>query len=53
MTAELLQRKGFYCLPVRPPTVPQGTSRIRFSLTAATPEAELDRLIHLIKEELS
>lgn len=52
MTAELLQRKGFYCLPVRPPTVPQGTSRIRFSLTAATSEAELDRLIHLIKEEL-
>ncbi len=32
--AEELQRKGFYCLPVRPPTVPKGTSRIRFSLTA-------------------
>lgn len=32
--AEELQRKGFYALPVRPPTVPEGTSRIRFSLTA-------------------
>ena len=30
-----LQRKGFYCLPVRPPTIPQGTARIRFSLTAS------------------
>lgn len=33
--AEELQRKGFYVLPVRPPTVPEGTSRIRFSLTAS------------------
>lgn len=43
-TAEQLQRKGFYCLPVRPPTVPKGTSRIRFSLTAATTEAEIRKL---------
>ena len=35
LKAEELQRKGFYALPVRPPTVPEGTSRIRFSLTAA------------------
>ena len=28
--AEELQRKGFYCLPVRPPTVPKGTSAIAF-----------------------
>lgn len=33
--AEELQRKGFYVLPVRPPTVPEGTSRIRFSLTTS------------------
>lgn len=43
--AEELQRKGFYCLPVRPPTVPKGTSRIRFSLTATTSEEEIGRLI--------
>ena len=50
LTAEQLQRKGFYCLPVRPPTVPQGTSRIRFSLTAAIQPAEIDRLIQVIEE---
>ena len=32
--AEILNGKGFYCLPIRPPTVPEGTSRIRISLTA-------------------
>ena len=29
-----LQEQGYYCLPIRPPTVPKGTSRIRLSLTA-------------------
>ena len=46
--AEALQRKGFYALPVRPPTVPEGTSRIRFSLTADITEEEIDQLITLI-----
>ena len=32
--AKDLQEKGYYCLPIRPPTVPKGTSRIRLSLTA-------------------
>lgn len=40
-----LQRKGFYVLPVRPPTVPEGTSRLRLSLTAALTDEEIDRLI--------
>lgn len=46
--AEEIQRKGFYALPVRPPTVPEGTSRIRFSLTADITEQEIDQLIKLI-----
>ena len=32
--AKNLQEQGYYCLPIRPPTVPKGTSRIRLSLTA-------------------
>lgn len=39
--ARQLQQCGFYALPVRPPTVPEGTSRIRFSLTADMREDEL------------
>lgn len=41
-----LQRKGYYCLPVRPPTVPQGTARIRFSLTADITEEEIRSMIY-------
>lgn len=43
--AETLQQRGFYVLPVRPPTVPEGTSRLRFSLTAEVTQEEIERLI--------
>ena len=48
--AEELQRHGVYALPVRPPTVPEGTSRIRFSLTAEIKEEEIKELAHLISQ---
>lgn len=44
LKAETLQRHGFYLLPVRPPTVPEGTSRIRISLTAAMTDEEMKHL---------
>lgn len=46
--AEELQRKGFYCLPVRPPTVPKGTARVRFSLTADLREEDINQLINVL-----
>ena len=49
--AKSIQRKGFYALPVRPPTVPEGTSRIRFSLSAALTIAEIERLISIIPSQ--
>ena len=49
--AEELQRKGFYALPVRPLTVPEGTSRIRFSLTAEIRESEMEKLINEISKD--
>ena len=49
LKAAEMQRNGFYILPVRPPTVPEGTSRLRLSLTAALPEAEVERLVEAIE----
>jgi len=48
LKAAEMQRHGFYVLPVRPPTVPEGTSRLRLSLTASLPEAEVVRMGELI-----
>lgn len=39
--ARQLQHAGYYCLPIRPPTVPKGTSRIRLSLTADMTKEEV------------
>lgn len=44
MKAQELQRKGFYVLPIRPPTVPEGTSRIRFSLIPDMTDDEILKL---------
>lgn len=50
LRAEYLQRHGFYALPVRPPTVPEGTSRIRFSLTAEIKEEDMEQLRNCLNE---
>jgi len=42
--AEFLQREGFAVRAIRPPTVPQGSARLRFSLTCGITEDEIVRL---------
>ena len=49
---EELQSKGYFVLPIRPPTVPEGTSRIRLSLTAETQIEDIKPLLEKIKNAL-
>lgn len=48
--SQRLRQEGFFVLPVRPPSVAEGTSRIRISLTSET--TEIDCLVDVIKDEL-
>ena len=43
--ADYLRRDGFAVKAIRPPTVPDGSARLRLSLTSKIPEAELKRLV--------
>ena len=49
---EVLFHNGYFTLPIRPPTVPAGTSRLRLSLTADIKEEELTVLKERINEVL-
>ena len=46
--AQVLQNAGFYIMPVRPPTVPKDSSRLRISLTAQIHPSDLDQLVTLL-----
>ena len=50
--ADFMQRHGFYLLPIRPPTVPEGTARLRVSLTAAVTDREVAGLAAALEEVL-
>ncbi len=43
--SQQLRTLGYIALPIRTPTVPKGTERIRFSLTAALSNATIDQLL--------
>lgn len=43
-----LKKRGYWALPIRPPTVPPGESRLRFSLTYHHSKKILEELVDLI-----
>ena len=45
---DILFDNGYFTLPIRPPTVPKGTSRIRLSLTTEIEEKDLEKLCSII-----
>ena len=50
--AEKLREKHFFVKAVRPPTVPEGTARLRFSITRYHQEADLKKCAAILAETL-
>lgn len=46
--AKQMQDAGFYVLPIRPPTVAQGTARVRICLNAELSQTDIQPLYHFI-----
>ena len=50
--AHMLEQEGFLVIPIRPPTVPDGTARLRLSFSALHPHAEIERLAELVRTRI-
>jgi len=49
----LVRAQGIDVLAVRPPSVPEGTARIRLTVTAAHEDRDIQRAITVIKSVLA
>jgi 8-amino-7-oxononanoate synthase len=47
--AATLEEHGFLVVPIRPPTIPEGTARLRFSFSAGHADADVARLAETVR----
>lgn len=47
--AQMLEHAGFLAVAIRPPSVPEGTARLRLTFTAAHPDEAIVRLAALVR----
>ena len=50
--AQLLEAEGYLVTGIRPPTVPPGTARLRFTFTAEHEDADIARLADIVRERI-
>jgi 8-amino-7-oxononanoate synthase len=50
--SRLLEDHGFLVAAIRPPTVPPGTARLRFTFTAQHPNEEIERLAEIVRRRV-
>jgi 8-amino-7-oxononanoate synthase len=50
--SKMLEDEGFLVVPIRPPTVPAGTARLRFTFTAQHPDTEIERLAAIVRSRV-
>ncbi len=50
--SRLMEDEGFLVVAIRPPTVPEGTARLRLSFTAQHPDEDVARLADVIRERI-
>jgi 8-amino-7-oxononanoate synthase len=51
--ARFLEAEGFLVVPIRPPTVPAGTARLRFAFTARHDDGDIARLADLVRNRVA
>ena len=50
--SRFLENEGYLVIAIRPPTVPVGTARLRFTFTAQHPDDEIGRLADIVREKI-
>ena len=49
LISKKLEKKGFYVVPIRPPSVPPNSSRLRISITSSHSQNNIKKLFKFLK----